>query len=185
MKKILLAIAAGAMLMPMLTACDNDNKNPGDFTVKSELSVSDLTSLQTGKVFPVKIYRDVDTVYQHEYTRTDTVTGRTDTLYYSSKFTARFYEAETIFLDSDADTLRIAIKSNAKWNAPTPVPTSGSQWLYIESGNSGGGDSEIVLRVGRNRNNTRVGISNLEIFTSDSTVMYRLPIRQLGERDAQ
>lgn len=184
MKKFLLLLAGSALLCSTV-ACDNENKNPGDFSVKSELSVSDIVSLLDDAVYPVRVVRETDTVYQHQYTKTDTVTGKIDTLYYSSKFTARFFEAEPVYLESKADTFNIQITSNAKWNAPTPVPTAGSQWLYIESGNNGGGDSEIVFRVGRNRNATRVGTSNLEIFTSDSTVMYRIPIRQRGERDEQ
>ena len=185
MKKILLMLALGGALLCSTVACSDDNKNPGDFTIKSELTISDIVSTIDGKTLPVSIVREIDTVFQHEYTKTDTVTGRIDTLYYGSKFTSRYYEADVVWLASEADTFNIDITTNAKWEAPTPVPTSGSQWLYIESGNTGGGDSNIIFRVGRNRNASRAGISNLQIYTSDSTVMYNIPIRQRGERDAQ
>lgn len=184
MKKLfyLLVLAAA---VGITAGCDNEPKNPGDFTVKSELTLGDVVSLVNGEVYPIHIVRETDTVYQHEYTRTDTVTGVIDTLYYGSQFTARFYEAAPIWLGAQADTFRIQVRTNARWNAPTPTPTTGAQWYYIESGNQGGGDSEIVFRVARNRNASRVSTSYLEVFTNDSTVMYRVPFRQYGERDSQ
>lgn len=184
MKKLFYLLVL-ATVVGVTAGCDNEPKNPGDYSVKSELSLGDVVSLVTGDTYPVRIVRETDTIYQHEYTRTDSVTGVTDTLYYGSKFTARFYEAEPIWLGSAADTFRLELKTNAKWSAPTPIPSTGAQWFYIESGNQGGGDSEIVFRVPRNRNASRATTSYLEVFTSDSTVMYRLPFRQYGERDSQ
>lgn len=182
MKKLFYLLGL-ATALGITASCDNEPKNPGDFSVKSELRIGNVASLTTGNAFTIDIVREIDTVYQHEYTRTDTVTGRTDTLYYPSKFTARYYEAAPIYLDSPADTFSLPIYTNARWDAEYAIslPTA-AQWLYLESGTTGGGDSELIFRVARNRNKTpRATVSSITVLTKDSTVMYRIPFRQNGE----
>lgn len=188
MKKIVYLIAAGVIACG-IAACQDEPKNPGDYSVEATLTTGDVVSLSTGKTYPVNIERTVDTVFYTYAVKRDTTFGPdrevisivNDTTYTPSRYT-KFYDASLITLDSPADTFSLPIKTNAKWISPVPETEATAAWLYNDATGSGGGDGKIVLRVGRNRNATRRYASYVYIFTSDSSVMYRIPFGQLGER---
>lgn len=191
MKKIFYLIAAG-VLAHFIVACDNEPKNPGDFGVKAELSLGDITSTVTGDVYKLSVSRKIDTIFRTAVTRWDTIfdekgefVSRTqDTIWVPAKFTTNFYEMEPIVLPEYADTFNLPLKTNAKWLSPTPEIVN-VQWLYNEATTGGGGDGHITFRIARNRNYKRTTYTDMYVFTSDSTVMYKIPFTQKGEKDEQ
>lgn len=189
-------IALGAVM-----SCDNDPKNPGDFSKTCTLDITGpVVSLKTGKTYDLKVARETDTVYKYLYVLKDTVLDENgkpvigpdgqpiaedDSVYIYSKIKARLVELEPLYLPGGADTFLIDIASNARWLAPAPaLPSDITPWIYNHnSSTTGGGDSQLMWRTTRNRNNTRTTTAMQQIITSDSTIMYRIPIRQYGEKD--
>lgn len=189
MKKTLLIIAAACAMTGIVASCDSEPKNPGDFTVKAELSLSDIMSLTTQETFPLKVVREFDSIYQRKIGFKDTIFDtdgeileiKNDTVIVPSSYRARIYQAEPIYLPAAADTFQIDVTSNARWNAP--APTSPNNWYNAMENTTGGGDSYMTFRSIRNRTTARTTPANLKVYTSDSMVMYIIPLYQRGERD--
>lgn len=203
MKKLLLFIVLfGAM--STIVSCEKVAENPGDYDLKATLELGSVVTSIGGTEYPLTVSREIDTTYRYSYTENDTtkdangdpVIGedgnliiRTDTLWYTGITSARYIEMEPILLPSTADTFSIKLTSNARWRAPLPSAGTGVQWYFsynITTGGTsltGGGDSEVDFRVTRNRGRQRAVTAVQYIFTSDSTVMYKLQFNQSGERD--
>lgn len=188
MKKIFYLIAAGVLTCSVV-ACQDEPSNPGDYSVQSQLSLSDIYSLTNDAVYPIEIARTVDTVfYTWKVTKRDTTfdpaTGevldiKNDTLFTPTHY-CKFYEAAPIMLPMPADTFRIDITSNARWLSPVPAKPRGSSAIYNDATTSGGGSSYLVFYTDPNENATRKVSADMFIYTSDSTVMYKLPFLQAG-----
>lgn len=144
------------------SACEDEPTNPGDFSLKSTLSVESITSNTSGPInFVVK--------------------GERDTTLYSG-VQQHIVTMDTVWLESPADTMQILIRSNTRWNAPNPDAGGKAAWFFSMT-NAGGGDAKIQTRVVRNRNSKRSVVANQRILTADSTRLYIIPFLQKGERD--
>lgn len=187
MKKILLIFASVGLLLATVASCDSEPKNPGDFSVKAELSLSDIISLKTGETYPLIVERQFDSIYQRKIGYKDTVFAadgsiesiKNDTVIVPAKSVAKIVKMEPVYLPYQADTFRIDITSNARWNAPAPT-TTGNWYSAIEN-TTGGGDSYMTFRSIANITTMRT--ANLRVYTSDSSVMYIVPLIQRGLRD--
>ena len=188
MKKIFYLIAAIGITWGVVS-CDNEPKNPGDFNVKANLTFSDLVSTTTGETYKFNVARSIDSIYKYKVALYDSIFDENgkfvqrqvkDSVYIPASFTTKFIEMEPVILPSYADTFYLELQTNARWIATEP---DGTLWLYNESTTTGGGDGFISLRSARNRNGTRKNYSNMYVYTSDSTVMYKIPFGQIGERD--
>lgn len=197
MKKLLYLAAATGMIA-MFAACEDELKNPGDFSVKSELELTQVRSLSNGHVYPLSVARSIDTTYRYYYTVYDTVKdaegnpvlgtdGRlqisTEEKYYLSKITAKFVEFDTIFIpsyeDLAVDTLSLDIVSNANWRAPeltTPV----TWYSVVNASSTGGGDGAFLFSVNQFKNEISRHKVQQDLFTRDSTLMFRLHFRHYG-----
>lgn len=181
---------AAGVFIGAVASCDNEPKNPGDFSVKSELSVMEIISTTTGEVYNFKTSRSIDTVFKTGVQVWDTIydsngeyLDRTaDTIWVPAKFTTKWIEIEPIILPSFADTFNISLATNAKWYSPEPTTTT-APWLYNVATTQGGGDGVVTIRSVRNRNFVRKTYTNVMIYTSDSTIMYNIPFGQKGEQD--
>lgn len=197
MKK-LLYLTGAALLLGSVVACDDEFENPGDFNLKSELELDSFIYGRSGAQFRVEIDSIKDSVYRYSYTVKDTLrdangdyaissdgslTITTDTLYYNSKRTAKVYYVHPLELESVADTFYLDVNSNARWLASVPSDAAkGTQWYFNwNSSTAGGGDSRFEFRVTRNlRKTNRDYAVHQEILTSDSTVMFIIPMIQKG-----
>jgi len=188
----------------IVTACDKEAENPGDFNMKSTLSVGNAVVCIHGDQYPLTVARQIDTTYTTYTVQYDTVKDsngdpvigsdgkvvtNADTVPVYSNITAAFTEYEPITLPSAADTFTVKLYSNAKWNAPVPDAGGKVQWYYTynlitgTSSITGGGDSEVDFRVTRNKNKKRSVTAVQDIMTQDSTVLVRLRFNQAGEKD--
>lgn len=187
----LLYLLVGGLLGAGVTACDNEPKNPGDFSVKSEISIKGLVSAMTGTVYNLNVERSIDTVFNTGVVVYDSIfdtngeyLSRTpDTIWVPANYTTRYTFMEPVVLESFADTLNLSLGSNAKWLCPTPESSS-AQWLYTDQA-GGGGDYDLTIRSTRNRNFLRKSYTYLTIYSSDSTVFYKIPFGQKGEKDTE
>ncbi|MCC8072445.1 MAG: hypothetical protein LIO90_11700 [Bacteroidales bacterium] len=196
MRKLVYTLAA--LLIIGIAACSDDHGTYGDFNVESQLSLGELVSVTTGTSYDLKVAREVDTNYVYYAALQDTlkdangnfVTGddgnlviTPDTVWYNSKITGHMYETEPLYCGSAADTFKLTIYSNARWYAPVPTNTK-TVWVFnINSTLSGGGDSYTMFCVARNRATSRPTPALFYIYTQDSTIMWKIPIYQAGERD--
>lgn len=199
MKKLLYLFALGLAATWGLGSCDSEPENPGDFSVACKVTAGDVVvSLSDGTEYPIKIAREIDTIYTHYWYKNDTlkdengepvkVNGRlqitTDSTLYYSTYTAHYLESEPILLASRADTLEVKIKSNARWLAPVPDNKGAAQWFYnYGTTTTGNGDGKLQFRVTRNRSKERKVWAEQKVFSQDTTVMLNLVFRQSGERD--
>lgn len=197
MKK-LIYLLAGVGILSGFAACDDDNDNPGDFSLKSTLELGTITSA-LGHVYPLTVDEIKDTVYEYFYTAHDTVYNELgevqydefgDTLVnhyedsYFSKKTAKLIRMKQVVLFGEPDTLTIPVASNAQWLAPMPTFMLGEKpqtsWFdNYESTLSGGGNSYVKLTVKTTRGN-RVYSGYQTILTKDSLTMYVIPFQQVG-----
>ena len=186
MKKIFYFLAAVGITWGVVS-CDNEPKNPGDFSIKPELSVSDMVSQTTGTAYPLNVSKTIDSIFGSNITVYDTIwddngdyVDRTSSnVWVPSKFTTHYVEFEPITVSAMPDTFAIKITTNAKWNAPQPSkPRGGSQFYTITT--SGGGNGSLIFRSEINENATRKVAAELNIYTSDSTVYYKVPLLQEG-----
>lgn len=197
MKKLAYLVGIGC-LAGILYSCDDEPKNPGDFSTASELNLdTKVVSFKEGVTFELRVASRRDTTYRYEYTINDTVfeylpngdstyvigsdgkplVNKRDSFYYSLK-TAELIEYEPIVLPSYSDTLTVGLFSNARWTAKQPQ----SIWFNNYDGtHAGGGDSKFSFSVARNRARMRTVVQ--EIFTADSMVCALLTVSQSGERD--
>lgn len=201
MKRLFYAIAV--ILAVGVVSCENTPKNPGDFNKACTLQVEGpVVSLKTGKSYPLTIARETDTVYKYLYVLKDTIwdpedpqkpllgpDGKPqtidDSVYIYSKIKARLVEMEPVYLPGAVDTFSLDIVSNARWRAEAPQAKGKDvQWYFNHnSSTTGGGTSVLQFRTIRNRSNVRPNVMMQQIITSDSSVMYRIPFIQYGEKD--
>lgn len=189
MRKILYCITAFVCIW-LVAGCDNEPKNPGDFSVKATLDVNQFVSLTTGEVYTLQTAREFDTVFKNGVQVWDTVwdsngefVSRTaDTVWLANKYVTRFHEMKPVILPASADTFSMQLTTNAKWLSPNPEIVV-MPWIYNEATAAGGGDGTIIFRVARNRNYQRTEYTPMYIYTSDSTVFYKIPFGQYGEKD--
>lgn len=200
MKK-LIYLLAGVALTGCLAACDDDKDNPGDFSLKSELELGDITTA-LGHYYPLVVDETKDTVYEYFYTAYDTIYNELgevqfdefgDTLVekrkasYFSKKTAKLIRMKPVELFPEADTITIPVRTNALWQAPKPifsiVQADGEVKILDDfmkneqSTLAGGGNSRIILSVAVNsRMRSYGGVQT--IFTRDSLTMYKIPFKQ-------
>ena len=197
MKKLLYISAVGLSLAA-LSACESEPKNPGDFSVKSELTVVDIKSQTTGDVYPLVVARLVDTTYHYYYNVNDTLKDAagvpvlgpdgnlqitTEEKFYLSKKTAKLTEFEPVifpsFTDVPYDTLAMNLTSNAAWEAPDPK-TAVSWYANVNSSQRGGGDGTIYFSVRQFANKMSKYVVTQDVFTRDSMQMYRFTFRHTG-----
>ena len=163
MKKLLLFLAAGMVLTVL--SCEDEAENPGDFNLKSELSMDPMmvTSIG-GQSYALEEEAAYDTVYTSSYEKKDTtfrvdasgkyildekgkkipeigsdgnIITRTDTIVFQTGKRGKFHKMKLIQLESKADTFTIHIKSNALWRAPQYAPTK-AQWFFNYNLRTGG-----------------------------------------------
>lgn len=178
------------------SACEEEAKNPGDFSLKTELKVLGATTT-SGKAFDLNVLRTIDSTYVRFTIRKDTLkdsdgtpikdpngklTITDDTTFYKGRITAKFIEMKKVVLDSSLDTVLISLESNAKWMAPMPSGGGKAQWFFTQR-LAGGGDGTIVARVVQNKETQRAVDAVQYVLTSDSAVMYKLVFGQKGEKD--
>ena len=176
----------------LFCACEKEYTNPGDFSIKSELKVTGV-STRGGKALPFKELRTIDTTYMREYTRKDTLkdasgkpvldangklTIKDVKDFYKSKLTGRFTEIEVILVEAKADTFNIKLNSNALWRAPMPAAGSQPAWFFTTL-LAGGGNGTVTARTLKNTANTRRLVNAAQyILTTDSLMMYKLVFSQ-------
>lgn len=196
MKKLL--YIAAACLMASVAACEDDPKNPGDFGMKSVLELTNIRSLTNGQVYPLSVARTIDTTYHYYYNVYDTVKDAegnpilgtdgklqisTEEKFYLSKITAKLVEFDTIFFPSfegvALDTMSLDIKSNANWRAPELV-NAVTWYSVVNASSTGGGDGAFLFSVKQFKNDLSKHIVKQDIFTRDSTLMFRLYFRHYG-----
>lgn len=188
MRKLLFFLTVAALASGVVS-CDNEPKNPGDFTVKSTLNVDMIKSMTTGETYNLSVARSFDTIFKTPVQVWDTIYDangeflerNADTIWVPSKFTTRYIETQPVVLPSVADTFSMDLTTNAKWLSPNPTIVD-LPWIYNESTTGGGGDGTIIFRVARNRNFAR-SLTPMLIYTSDSTVFYKIPFGQTGEKE--
>lgn len=195
--RFLFYIVAVSVVAGMVISCSDEPRNPGDLSKKCELSLEGpAISLKTGHTFDIRVARETDTVYKYLHLVKDTVLDEdgmpvigsdgyyittVDSVYVYSKIKARLVELEPLYVPAAADTFSLNVNSNARWLALTPEYGPYDTKWYFNITATGGGDSRFDFRTTRNRQSLRVKWQ--EIITSDSSVMYRLPIAQYGEKD--
>lgn len=196
MKKIFYFIAAVGIAWGIVS-CDNEPKNPGDFSVQAYLSIGNMVSLNSGETYDLQIKRSVDTIFFTQGVKRETMTDdsgqplldadgneivKIDTVYSYSKVRTRFHEMDLIWLPIQADTFAMDISSNARWYSPTPTSSS-YIWMFNFGTPSGGGDATLKVRIGENSDFDKKNDLYLHVYTSDSTVYYKIPYRQYGLGD--
>lgn len=181
-------MATGLLLGGMITSCDNEPKNPGDYTVKSEISLGDIISQGDGKVYSLHVAKTIDSIFSSTVTVYDTIYDdngeflkrEARDVVVPAKFTTRYVEYEPVFLPIPADTFAINIISNAKWTSPQPTrPRGGVQFYNLTTG--GGGDGTLIFRSDYNEFYNTTAPAALNIYSSDSTVYHKVLLHQYGE----
>lgn len=188
MKKILYLIAALGITWGVVS-CDNEPKNPGDFSVKSTMSLGNMVSLSTGEVYALKVAKTVDSIFTSKVTAYDTIWDENGEflkreakeVIVPAKFTTTYVEYEPVVLPIAADTLAIDITTNARWESPQPTRPRGGVQFYNDATTSGGGDGTIVIRSDYNEFYNTTAAASLNIYTSDSTVYHKVLLHQTGE----
>lgn len=164
MKRIVCLAFVGLTLSGMLS-CEEKAENPGDFNLKSELSMDPMLVTSTlGQSYVLEEEAVYDTAYTDTYDRRDTtfevdangnfvldekgkkipvigndgnliITTTPVTFLTGKKGT--FHKMKLIKLESKADTFTIHIKSNALWKAPQYAPQK-AQWFFNYNLRTGG-----------------------------------------------
>ena len=192
MKNLLNLVLLSGFLFILFSCEKNGMENPGDFNLKAELSVVGI-STKSGLDFPVKVLRAIDTTYVRSYERPDTLKDADGNyilnssgeyqiekvkVYYEGRLTAKFFELEKITLDSHLDTVVIEVASNSMWKAPMPSSGGRLAWFMTQR-MAGGGDAYIRAEVLLNKTGKPRKVDAVQyVFTSDSTIMYKLVFGQ-------
>lgn len=187
MRKLLYFIAAG-VLVGAIASCDNEPKNPGDYSVKATLRVVEFVSDSTGQVFPIEIEEYIDSTLTSRVAVKDTTYDAdgnqvitTDSVDVLRNHQTAFYIAKTIALPPAPDTYTIKIESNAAWYAPAAIRKSGANYFQNDGATAGGGDGMLNYHTLDARNVVdRPYPFTMNIFTNDTTVWYRIYVTQLG-----
>lgn len=205
MKKLLYFSVLGLAAATALTACDNEPKNPGDFSVKSKLEVVGVRSLVTGTEYPLVVARSIDSTYRYTQTVYDTlrdvsgefVLGDDGKLvitehdeYTFSKITAKFVEFEPITIpsyeDIEMDTIEVALQTNANWisdGGNISIEGQPVTWYSVlNSTSTGGGDGSMLIGVKKFAGTTSKHIKERTLLTRDSTVMYSFRFIHTGTK---
>ena len=161
----LLGFALMGILLTGTLSCEDEATNPGDFNMKSELSLDPMlvTSI-LGQQYALEVEAEYDTAFTSTYEKNDTtfevdgsgnpiigsdgkkvpVIGPDGKVVYTTREvefktgkTAHFYKMKMVKLDSRADTFTIHIKSNAMWRAPQYAPKK-AQWFFNYNLRTGG-----------------------------------------------
>lgn len=196
MKKLLYLSAVGLVLAGM-AACSDEPSNPGDFDLKSELKVMSMKSITTGAEYPLTVARTIDTTYHYYYEVYDTLkdaagepvldnNGKlqitTEEKFYLSKITAKFVEYEPVTFPSyegvEYDTIAVALESNANWLAPMGDPVN--WYSNVNSSTTGGGDADFTFAIKQFGNQLSKWVVTQDVFTRDSTLMYRFTFLHTG-----
>ena len=155
MKKLIgFAMAVGALLT--LLSCEEEAENPGDFSLKAELTIDSVITSTLGHKYILEEEAVFDTAYTNTYEKRDTtfevdddgnfvldekgkkipVIGgdgkliiKIDTITFRTGKRGVFHKMKLIKLESTADTFTIHIRSNAKWRAPEYAPKK-AQWFF-------------------------------------------------------
>ena len=186
MKKIFYFIAAIGIAWGIVS-CDNEPKNPGDFSIDAYLTVGDIVSQKTGEVYPLNVAYSCDTVFFTSGTVKDTVFDASGNIveinstpvYAYSDVTTHFIEFEPVTFPFEADTFAIDISTNSKWVTQKPKKVTGNSEFYCMN-LGGGGNGTFQFRSIVNINYNRTRTADFYIYTSDSTVMVKIPCYQLG-----
>lgn len=146
-------------------SCEEAATNPGDFDLKSELSMDPMVVTSTGgQSYVLEEEAVFDTAYTSSYEKKDTTfetnadgsfvldaAGKkvpvigddgnliisVDTIIFETGKKGVFHKMKFIKLESKADTFTIHIKSNAMWRAPQYAPTK-AQWFFNYNLRTGG-----------------------------------------------
>lgn len=188
MKKIFYLLAVG-LLTCGVVACDNEPKNPGDFDLQSELGVGEMYSLLNGDFYPLEVERTYDTTfysyrkftsYNIDPQTGDTLGSYPDSAVYSVK-ESKIFMTNSVTLPALADTFKVNVISNARWNAPTPSANLRGQGQIYVVKSTGGGDGYMTFRTENWSNANTIRATNVCIITSDSSRIYMIPTFQLGD----
>ena len=176
-----------------LSSCEEKITNPGDFSLRSELSLVSIADT-FGNQYPIEISRTIDTTYVYSRIVKDTLRDasgkpildaqnkpqvKNDTIKYPGSKTARYVELKTILLASSKNQLKIEVASNARWVAPTPSFGTKIPW-YITKTNIGGGSSIILadIKYAGLATARRPVLAVQYIYTRDSLTLYKLVFNQ-------
>ncbi|WP_195571869.1 hypothetical protein [Bacteroides nordii] len=192
MKNLLILVLLFGGLFVFFSCEKNGMDNPGDFSLKAELNVVGI-STKSGLEYPVNVIRAIDSTYVRTYERTDTVKDENGNyvldadgkytfekvkISYEGNITAKFFELEKILLEPQADTLVVEIVTNSIWKAPMPSSGGRLAWFLTQK-TAGGGDAYVRAAVLENTTKNPRKVDAVQyIFTSDSTVMYKLVFGQ-------
>lgn len=163
MKKLLGLALLGAALG--FFACEDEAENPGDFSMKAELTLDPMLVTSTGgQSYVLEEEAVFDTAYTNTYEKKDTLFEKdaegnfvldeagkkvpviggdgnliisVDTITFRTGKKGTFHRMKFIKLESKADTFTIHIKSNALWRAPQYAPTK-AQWFFNYNLRTGG-----------------------------------------------
>lgn len=161
----LLGFALMGIILSGILSCEDEATNPGDFNLKSELSLDPMLVTSTlGQQYALEVEAEYDTAFTSTYEKNDTtfevdgngnpiigsdgnkvpvigpdgkVVYTTTEVEFKTGKKAHFYKMKMVTLDSRADTFTIHIKSNAMWRAPQYAPKK-AQWFFNYNLRTGG-----------------------------------------------
>lgn len=199
MKKLFYLSAVGLAAMA-IAGCEDDPKNPGDFSIKPELQITQIRSLTTGAVYPLEVESEKDTTYEYFYNVRDTmkdesgnpVIGTDGQLIvnveqksYFSKKTARLVVFKQVvfpsYEDLASDTMEMEIKANSNWSFPA-LSTPPSWYKADAQTSNGAGDGSYRFAINRSLPAISKYTAIQNMITRDSMVMYRFTFRHTGTR---
>ena len=164
MKKLLgFALAVG--LVFTVLSCEDEAENPGDFNLKSTLTIDPMVMTSTsGLTYNLEEEAVYDTAFTSSYEKKDTtfevdadgnfvigpdgkkvpvigddgnIIVNSTTITFKTGKRAVFHKMKMIKLESPADTFTIHLKSNARWKAPQYAPEK-AQWFFNYNLRTGG-----------------------------------------------
>lgn len=159
--KILISCIVGLIL---ISSCEEKALNPGDFSLKSELEIVQIYDT-LGNSYAVDILRSIDTTFL------------------PGNKVAKYIELDTVLVASPKNELRIKLKSNARWQAPTPDFKGKIAW-YLTQNVNGGGDATIKVKILTGLTTKRRPVlANQFIYSRDSLVLYKLTFNQKAQNE--
>lgn len=192
--KILITCIVGLIL---ISSCEDKALNPGDFTLKSELEIVQIYDT-LGNSYTIDILKSIDTTYLYPRITSDTLkdAGGTpirdaqnklqitkDTVFVPGNKVAKYIELDTVLVASPKNELRIKLKSNARWQAPTPDFKGKIAW-YLTQNVNGGGDATIKVKILSGLSTKRRPVlANQFIYSRDSLVLYKLTFNQKAQNE--
>lgn len=191
MNKLLILIFSIALVCGFYS-CEEKVLNPGDFSLKSDLEVMKVYDT-IGNVYTAEILKSIDTTYLYPKIKNDTLKDaggiplrdaynkliiKKDTTYVKGNKTARYIVLDTIVIASPKNELRIDIRSNARWLAPTPNFNGKIAW-YLTQNVAGGGDGTVRVKILAGLSTKRRPVlANQFIFSRDSMILYKITFNQ-------